>query len=88
MANETQIKARRFLASIMPWNGHQVEVELMTGTKRVGQLSLFDDEMDYIRINVVEDGQEIGENIPLRAIARLRPIIRKLTDEEKARIKK
>jgi hypothetical protein len=59
----------RFIGWLYNHDGQRVEVELVSGTIRQGELSIYDEDSDHIRLK-----SECTEAIPLTAIARVRPL--------------
>jgi hypothetical protein len=59
----------RLIGWLYNHDGQQVEVELVTGTICRGELSIYDEDSDHIRLK-----SERTEAIPLTAIARVKPL--------------
>jgi hypothetical protein len=59
----------RFIGWLYDHSGQQVEVELLNGKTYRGELSIYDEDSDHIRIK--NDGIA---GIPLEAIARVKPV--------------
>jgi hypothetical protein len=59
----------RFIGWLYNHDGQRVEVELVSGTIRQGELSIYDEDSDHIRLK-----SECTEAIPLTAIVRVRPL--------------
>jgi hypothetical protein len=57
-----------FIGWLYNHDGQEVEVELLNGTICHGELSVYDEDSDHIRLK-----SELVEGIPLAAIARVRP---------------
>jgi hypothetical protein len=58
-----------FIGWLYNHDGQQVEVELVNGTICHGELLIYDEDSDHIRLK-----GECIEGIPLTAIARVRPL--------------
>lgn len=61
-----------FIGWLIEHNNERVEVELVNGNTYTGVLSIYDAESDHIRLNT-----DVAEGIPLAAIARVKPILKK-----------
>jgi hypothetical protein len=59
----------RFIGWLYNHGGQQVEVELVSGTVCRGELAIYDEDSDHIRLK-----NEVIEGIPLTAIARVKPL--------------
>jgi hypothetical protein len=59
----------RFIGWLYEQCGQQVEVELMNGTTRRGELGVYDEGADHIRLKT-----DVEEGIPLAAIVRVKPL--------------
>jgi ribosome maturation factor RimP len=61
----------RFIGWLYDHGGQQVEVELINGKTYRGELSVYDEDSDHIRLRT-----DTTEAIPLSAIARVKPLSR------------
>ena len=61
----------RFIGWLYDHGGQQVEVELINGKTYRGELSVYDEDSDHIRLRT-----DTTEAIPLSAIARVKPLPR------------
>ncbi len=59
----------RFIGWLYEHSGQQVEVELVSGKTYRGELSVYDEDSDHIRLK-----NDVTEGIPLEAIARVKPL--------------
>jgi hypothetical protein len=59
----------RFIGWLYDHSGRQVEVELVNGTTIRGELSIYDEDSDHIRLKT-----DAIEGIPLGAIVRVKPL--------------
>jgi hypothetical protein len=59
----------RFIGWLYDHGGQQVEVELTNGKTYRGELSVYDEDSDHIRLRT-----DTTEAIPLSAIARVKPL--------------
>jgi hypothetical protein len=59
----------RFIGWMYAHSGQQVEVELVNGKTYRGQLSVYDEDSDHIRLQT-----DASEAIPLSAIVRVKPL--------------
>lgn len=60
----------RFIGWLYDHSGQQVEVELVNGKTYRGELSIYDEDSDHIRLK-----NEVVEGIPLAAIVRVKPLV-------------
>jgi len=60
----------RFIGWLYDHSGQQVEVELVNGKTYRGELTVYDEDSDHIRLK----NNQVTEGIPLEAIARVKPI--------------
>jgi hypothetical protein len=61
----------RFIGWLYDHSGQQVEVELVSGKTYRGELSVYDEDSDHIRLRT-----DASEGIPLTAIVRVKPLAR------------
>jgi hypothetical protein len=59
----------RFIGWLYEHSGQHVEVELVSGKTYRGELSVYDEDSDHIRVK-----NDVTEAIPLEAIARVKPL--------------
>jgi hypothetical protein len=59
----------RFIGWLYDHSGQQVEVELVNGKTYRGELSIYDEDSDHIRLK-----NDVVEGIPLEAIVRVKPL--------------
>ncbi len=59
----------RFIGWLYDHSGQQVEVELVNGKTYRGELSIYDEDSDHIRLK-----NDSVEAIPLDAVARVKPL--------------
>jgi len=59
----------RLIGWLYNHDGQRIEVELVTGTICRGELAVYDEDSDHIRLK-----NECTEAIPLSAIARVKPL--------------
>jgi hypothetical protein len=60
-----------FIGWLYDHSGRQVEVELVNGKIYRGELSIYDEDSDHIRLKT-----DVVEAIPLAAVVRVKPLVK------------
>jgi hypothetical protein len=63
------MNSSRFIGWLYDHSGQQVEVELVNGKTYRGELGIYDEDSDHIRLK-----NDVVEAIPLGAIVRVKPL--------------